>query len=96
MYSWISVAPYMINSIKKLREKPESHRRRWQVGLTLVIMAIIVAGWAFVFSNRISLAISGQSSGENSIASPFDTIKNDLTANIEQIKEGYLILKGKK
>ena len=84
----------MLKQIHKWRAKPEGTRRRLHIGLTIIIMALIVTGWAFVFSNRIQVALSGK--GSSNIASPFATLKNDLTANIEQIREGYLVLKGKK
>lgn len=83
----------MLNRIKKLREKPEHHRKRWHIGLTVVLTLLVVAGWGVAVSHRIQVALSGEEGP--SAPSPFAQFKDDLTANVEQVKEGFYLLKGK-
>ena len=84
----------MLRQIQKLREKPEHHRRRWHIGLTVVFTLVVVAGWGVAVSHRIEVALSGENA--SSVPSPFSEFKDDLTANVEQVKEGLYLLKGKK
>lgn len=83
----------MLRHINKLREKPEHHRKRWHIGLTIVLTLLVVAGWGVAISHRIEVALSGEK--EQTAPSPFSQFKDDLTANVEQVKEGFYLLKGK-
>jgi len=80
----------MFNHIDNLRKKPESHRRRVQIvtsaGITLAIFAI----WAISFT--FSPSGSNKEAIDN-IASPFGLIKENVSAAVVQVKDGYVVLK---
>jgi len=80
----------MFNHIDNLRKKPEGHRRRVQLFASVGITAFIFAVWA------ISFTFSPNGSNKEAIdnvASPFGLIKDNVSAAVVQVKDGYVILK---
>ncbi|HEY4505859.1 MAG TPA: hypothetical protein VJJ24_00140 [Candidatus Paceibacterota bacterium] len=84
----------VLKHIEKLREKPESHRRRVQVlvsgGLALVILIL----WGVAFSINANPEVAKTENEGSTAPSPLDSIKDDLTATVEQVRDGYVILRG--
>ncbi len=79
----------MFKFIERLREKPESARRRYAVGISASIMLIVLIVWAgtlpFTLNDYTS---SGDQSASADISSPIDSLKQTFVDGFDKLKNG--------
>ena len=75
----------LISYIEKLREKPESHRRRVQLLVSLLVTFVVAVFWAFTFGADIGNALSNK---DDAKPSPFRLLSDSFKGVISNIQEG--------
>ena len=59
------------------------------VGVSLIILIL----WGVSFSSNLKPKVATTVDNETNLLSPLGTIKDDLVATVEQIRDGYVSLK---
>jgi len=83
----------VLDHIENLRQKPESHRRRVQFFVSVGTALLILVIWGVVFTINAKPEVALNENREENLDSPLDVIRDDLSASVEQVRDGYVILK---